>query len=124
MLDKSGLAAQMSRGFQDVAGRSEAGLAVSTFLSAGLVNVFVPSGGGQWAVQGRVALQAAVDSGASPAKMVMAVAYGDQWTNMVQFFWALPLAGITGVRVQDALGYTAVTLLVTGPVFAAALAVF
>lgn len=124
MLDKSGLGAAMSRWFVDVAGRSEGGLAVGTFLSAGLVNVFVPSGGGQWAVQGRIALQAAADSGASPGKMVMAVAYGDQWTNMIQFFWALPLTGITGVRAQDALGYTAVTLLVTGPLFALALVVF
>lgn len=122
MLDKSGLAAQMSRGFVALVGRSEGGLAIGTFLSAGLVNVFVPSGGGQWAVQGRIALQAAADAGANPGKMVMAVAYGDQWTNMIQFFWMPVVTGVTGVRAQDALGYTAVTMLIVGPLFALALA--
>lgn len=124
MLDKSGLAAQMSRGFVALAGKSEAGLAVGTFLSAGLVNVFVPSGGGQWAVQGRIAMQAALDAHVPPGKLVMAVAYGDQWTNMIQFFWMPVVTGVTGVRAQDALGYTAVTMLIAGPFFAFALALF
>lgn len=124
MLDKSGLAAQMSRVFVALAGKSEAGLAVSTFVSAGVVNVFVPSGGGQWAVQGRIAMQAALDANVPPGKLVMAVAYGDQWTNMIQFFWMPVVTGVTGVRAQDALGYTAVTMLVAGPFFALALTLF
>lgn len=83
-----------------------------SFYSAGLVNLFVPSGGGQWAVQGPVVLEAAVRSGVSPARMVMALAYGDQWTNMLQPFWALPLLAITGAKARDIIGYTAVILLV------------
>ncbi len=89
-------------------------LPVLTFLSAGVVNLFVPSGGGQWAVQGPIAVQAAVDAGVSPAKMVMAVAYGDQLTNMLQPFWALPLLAITGVKARDIVGYTALVMVVAG----------
>jgi short-chain fatty acids transporter len=92
-----------------------------SFYSAGLVNLFVPSGGGQWAVQGPILLEAAVKSGVSPARMVMALAYGDQWTNMLQPFWALPLLGITGARARDIIGYTAVILLVGQIGFLAAL---
>jgi short-chain fatty acids transporter len=34
-------------------------LPIYTFFSAGLVNIFVPSGGGQWAIQGPIILEAA-----------------------------------------------------------------
>lgn len=34
----------------------------------------------------------------------MAMAYGDQLTNMVQPFWALPLLGMTRVRAKDISG--------------------
>ncbi|MFG0243683.1 MAG: short-chain fatty acid transporter [Phycisphaerales bacterium JB054] len=87
-------------------------LPVFTFLSAGIVNLFVPSGGGQWAVQGPIAMQAAIDAGVSPAKMVMSVAYGDQLTNMLQPFWALPVLAITGVKARDIVGYTALVMVV------------
>ena len=92
-----------------------------SFYAAGLVNLFVPSGGGQWAVQGPILMKAAVDSGVAPARLVMALAYGDQWTNMLQPFWALPLLGITRVSARDIIGYTAVLLLVSQVVFVAAL---
>ena len=44
----------------------------------------------------------------------MAMAYGDQWTNMLQPFWALPLLAITGVRARDIVGYTALWMLAGG----------
>ena len=91
------------------------------FLSAGLVNFFVPSGGGQFAVQAPILLDAATQLGVDPAVAIMAVAYGDQWTNMIQPFWALPLLAIAGLKVRDILGYTTVTLLASGIVFAATL---
>ena len=92
-----------------------------SFYSAGLVNLFVPSGGGQWAVQGPVLMEAALRTGVDPARMVMALAYGDQWTNMLQPFWALPLLGITGVKARDIVGYTTVLLIVAQVPFVAAL---
>jgi len=87
---------------------------VVTFLSAGLVNLFVPSGGGQWAVQGPIAVSAARDLSLPVEQAIMAVAYGDQWTNMLQPFWALPLLAITGIKARDILGYTALFLIVGG----------
>lgn len=92
------------------------GLAPVTFLSAGLLNLLVPSGGGQWAVQGPIIMQAALETGVDAGRVLMAMAYGDQWTNMLQPFWALPLLAVTGVRARDIVGYT-VLWMITGGVW-------
>ena len=87
-----------------------------TFLSAGIVNFFVPSGGGQWAVQAPIMLPAAQELGVSIAKTSMAIAWGDAWTNMIQPFWALPALGIAGLGARDIMGYCLITLLYSGVV--------
>lgn len=85
-----------------------------TFLSAGIVNFFVPSGGGQWAVQGPIVMPAAEALGIEPGRAAMAIAWGDQWTNMIQPFWALPALGIAGLKAKDVMGFLVVVLIVTG----------
>jgi len=99
-------------------------LPIFTLISAGIVNFFVPSGGGQWAVQGPVIVEAAHKLGVPFSKIIMALAYGDEWTNMLQPFWALPLLGITGLKAKQIVPYTFVLFLVGGIVFAAALLIF
>ncbi len=108
----TGLAATMASWVSAVAPRELLGAV--TFLSAGAVNLFVPSGGGQWAVQGPIAIDAADRLGLPLERAIMAVAYGDQWTNMLQPFWALPLLAITGVKARDILGYTTLFLIAGG----------
>jgi short-chain fatty acids transporter len=83
-----------------------------TFISASLVNIFVPSGGGQWAVQGPVVVEAAKTIGVSYSKTVMALAYGDQWTNLFQPFWALALLGLTGLKARQIMGYCMAVMLI------------
>lgn len=85
---------------------------VWTFLAAGIVNFFVPSGGGQWAVQGPIMMPAGLELGVKPAVTGMAIAWGDQWTNMIQPFWALPALGAAGLGAKDIMGYCVLTLLV------------
>ena len=89
-------------------------LPMLSFLAAGIVNFFVPSGGGQWAVQGPIMMPAARAQGISDGLMSMAIAWGDQWTNMIQPFWALPALGIAGLSARDVMGYLVVILLFTG----------
>lgn len=110
MLTASGLDRQIAGAFTDHAGPRS--LPALTFLSAGLINMFVPSGGGQWGVQGPVALSSGLALGVHPGKMVMSVAYGDQVTNMLQVFWALPLLAVSGVKARDIIGYTTLVMLV------------
>lgn len=102
----------------DVLPASPGGLSLTTFLSAGAVNLFVPSGGGQWTIQGPMVMQAAAEHGVDPGRVVLALAWGDQWTNLFQPFWALPLLGITGARAGDLLGSTFILGLGVGVVYA------
>ena len=83
-----------------------------SFLSAGIVNVFVPSGGGQWAVQAPIMLPAGVQLGVEPAVTGMAIAYGDAWTNLIQPFWALPALAIAKLNAKDIMGYCLIDLFV------------
>ncbi|WP_209125270.1 short-chain fatty acid transporter [Alkalihalobacillus sp. BA299] len=108
----TGLAADIASAFVSVA--NEKTLPVLGFISAGVVNMFVPSGGGQWAVQGPIMVDAASQLGADMAKVVMAVAWGDAWTNMIQPFWTLPLLAIAGLGIRHIMGYTAVVLIISG----------
>jgi len=85
-----------------------------TFLSAGIVNIFIPSGGGQWAVQGPIMMPAGLKLGVDPSVTGMAIAWGDAWTNMIQPFWALPALGIAGLSARDIMGYCVITLLFVG----------
>jgi short-chain fatty acids transporter len=113
----SGLFLVFTDAFMNIA--NEVTLPFFTFLSAGIVNFFVPSGGGQWAVQGPVVVEAAKQLGIPVSKVVMALAYGDEWTNMLQPFWALPLLGITGLKAKDIVPYTFMLFIVAGVIFTA-----
>jgi len=119
LMKASGLTVLMAERMAE--GANATTLPLATFASAAVVNVFVPSGGGQWAVQGPVAMEAAARLGVDPARQVMAVAYGDQLTNMLQPFWALPLLAITGARARDIVGFTAIVMCTTGAWFAVGL---
>ncbi|MCB0481867.1 MAG: short-chain fatty acid transporter [Flavobacteriales bacterium] len=97
---------------------------IFTFISAAVVNLFVPSGGGQWAIQGPIIIQSATELGVSLPKSIMAMAYGDQLTNMLQPFWALPLLGITGLKAKEIIPYTFILFLLGSVIFITALVIF
>lgn len=99
-------------------------LPIFTFFSAGLVNIFVPSGGGQWVVQGPIVIESALQLGVPLPKAIMALAYGDQITNMLQPFWALPLLGITKLKAKEILPYTLIAMLVGSAVYLIGLLIF
>jgi short-chain fatty acids transporter len=111
MVQSSGLGALLSTTLINAAGNDAGLLSVMGVLAACTVNLFVPSGGGQWAVQGPVFLEAAAAINMPPGRMIMAIAYGDQLTNMLQPFWALPLLAITRVPAREIVGYTAIIML-------------
>ncbi|MHB8091714.1 MAG: short-chain fatty acid transporter [Syntrophales bacterium] len=87
------------------------------FWAAGVINMFIPSGGGQWAAQGPITIEAAKMMGIDPVRSAMMVAWGDQWTNMIQPFWALPLLGLAGLSARDIMGYTTMVLIYAGVIF-------
>jgi short-chain fatty acids transporter len=97
---------------------SESTLGLWAFLAGGFINMFKPSGGGQFAVQAPIFLDAAQQLGVRPEVVIMGIAYGDQWTNMIQPFWALPVLAVAGLGIRHILGYTTIALLVSGVAFA------
>lgn len=112
LMQHSGLADQISQMFVQIS--TVRTLPLWTFLSGGIVNFFVPSGGGQWVVQGPIVLKAARDLGANPAKISLALAWGDAWTNLIQPFWALPILGLAKLQLKDIMGYCLIYLLFSG----------
>ena len=116
---ESGLVGVVSGGFVSASQSVQEAIGFQPFLifvffSAGLANLFVPSGGGQWMIQGPIVLGAASELGIDPGAATMAVAYGDQWTNLLQPFWALPLLSITGLKPAQLLSVTTLLLLWVG----------
>ena len=110
--DGASLASVISNFFVSIS--NQVTLPMLSFLAAGIVNFFVPSGGGQWAVQGPIMMPAGRAQGISDGLTAMAVAWGDQWTNMIQPFWALPALGIAKLSARDVMGYLVIVLLFTG----------
>lgn len=119
IMTQSGLAEGLSSWFASIATTDT--LAFWSFISAGIVNLFVPSGGGQWAVQAPVMIPAAQALGADMPRIAMAIAWGDAWTNLLQPFWALPVLAIAGLKAADIMGFCLIQLFVTGIIIAAGL---
>ncbi len=122
IMNGCGLVQLVSEGFVSIS--TNFSFPLYTFISAGLVNIFVPSGGGQWAVQGPIIVQAIDQLQGNLSKAIMALAYGDQLTNMLQPFWALPLLGITKLKANQILPYTLFLLLAGILLFGSALIIF
>lgn len=102
----------------------EKSLPILTLISSAIVNVFVPSGGGQWSIQAPLIIESCLSLKVSLAKTIMAMSYGDQLTNMLQPFWALPLLGITKLKAKDILPYTLLLMIIAGSIYILVLLIF
>lgn len=118
----SGLIAEIANGL--IASSTSTTFPITTLISSGIINVFVPSGGGQWAIQGPILIEASQALNVPLGKSIMALAYGDQLTNMLQPFWALPLLGITKLKAREILPYTLILMGVGFVVYTSALLIF
>jgi short-chain fatty acids transporter len=122
MMKSSGMATELSTFFVSIS--NENTFMFFTYLSAGIVNFFVPSGGGQWAIQGPIILPAAKELGVSLSDAAMAIAWGDAWTNMVQPFWALPLLSVGKIKLHLIMGYCVLYFLIIGVITSGILLLF
>jgi len=76
------------------------------YIYSGVVNLFVPSGGSKWLIEAPYLLPAARELAVSPTTTVLAYAYGDSTSNLIQPFWAIPILTVTRMKFGDVLGYT------------------
>jgi short-chain fatty acids transporter len=96
-----------------------------TFLVTGLLNLFVPSAGSQVVATAPFLLPAGQELGVSTNQTIMAIMYGDIWTNLIQPFWALlyyPILAVgTSLKVRDFMGYCLPMLIAVGIIWILAL---
>ncbi len=119
IMSGTGLADVISKAFVNFANAHT--LPFWNYIASVIISFFIPSGGGHWAVQGPFAVPAAAQAHASQAATAMAVAMGEQVTNMIQPFWALPVLAIAGISLRRVMGYTVMSFFVGFVVFALAL---
>ncbi len=112
MMKGSGLVVIIAQWMSSVA--TPATFGFITMLSAGLINVVVPSGGGQWAIQGPILVESARQLGVPVVTAINAFTVGDLWTNLFQPFFVLPALGISGLGLRDIWGYCLVGFFIFG----------
>jgi len=95
-----------------------------SFISSNIISLFVPSGGGHWAVQGPFMIPAAVKLHVGAAITAMGTAMGEQTANMIQPFWALPILAIARLGIKDIMGYCVIGLIIGLILFGGSLLIF
>jgi short-chain fatty acids transporter len=92
--------------------------AVTAWLTGGVLNVFVPSAGGEWVIIGGPMMMAGAELGIPHGQTIAAYSVGDAHTNLLNPFWAIPLLAITGLRARDMFGYAITMMLLLIPFLA------
>ena len=92
--------------------------AVTAWITGGVLNIFVPSAGGEWAIIGGPMMVAGAELGIPHGQTIAAYAVGDAHTNLLNPFWAIPLLAITGLRARDMFGYAITMMLLLVPFLA------
>lgn len=106
MYIEGGLGAVLINGMVSIANAQT--LPVFSFLSAGLVNLFIPSQGGQFTVQGPLIVAAANQiEGANLINCLNAFVYGDECTNLLQPLYVIPALSVVGMKLKDVWGFMA-----------------
>ncbi len=114
IFEHTGLATVFAEGLMSFA--TEVTIPWFSFIIAAIVNLFIPSGGAEWLVVGPPVLEAASLVGADAGKTIIAFAYGDSLTNLINPFWTLtflPIASqLMDIKPRDFMGYTALVCLI------------
>jgi short-chain fatty acids transporter len=91
---------------------------------SGILNYIIPSGGSKWAIEAPYVIEAARQLGVPVESTIIAYAWGDMMTDIIQPFWALPLLAITRLEFRDLMGYAIVIFAVYAALVTAAFAFF
>ncbi|MFV0448314.1 MAG: short-chain fatty acid transporter [Vibrio sp.] len=101
----SGLATDMANYL--IQSATPATMPLFSYLSASIVNLFIPSQGGQWIIQGPILIEAAQSVGAHVPTVVNAFIFGDEATNLIQPLYVIPALALIGMKLKDVWGFMA-----------------
>ncbi|NQZ97959.1 MAG: short-chain fatty acid transporter [Myxococcales bacterium] len=104
VMQNAGLGAWLGGLFERIA--TTAGYPLLVYLYSGVMNLFVPSGGSKWLIEAPYLIPAGEEMGVSVITVMLAYAYGDSTTNLIQPLWAIPVLAVTRMRFGDIVGYT------------------
>jgi short-chain fatty acids transporter len=76
-----------------------------TTLAGAVIAIFVPSSGGQWAIQGFITSESAIAAGVSVERGLLALSVGDQLGNLLAPFWYVVIASIARIDFRRCFGY-------------------
>ena len=78
------------------------------YVYSALMNLFVPSAGSKWLIEAPYLIPASEQLDVSVVTVLLAYAYGDSTTNLIQPFFAIPILAVTRLRFGDVVGYTVI----------------
>jgi short-chain fatty acids transporter len=99
----SGLAEVIAGWFTAIASQSTYPFIVVWYSA--ILNYIVPSGGSKFAIEAPYIIAAGKHLGVSNAMTIIAYAWGDMVTDIIQPFWAIPLLGVAKLEFRDIMGY-------------------
>jgi short-chain fatty acids transporter len=105
MMADSGLGQIIVGGFTSMATAQT--LPLFSYYSASIVNLFIPSQGGQFIIQGPILIDAAIELKANIPHVINAFVYGDEATNLLQPLYVIPALAIVKMKLKDVWGYMA-----------------
>jgi short-chain fatty acids transporter len=115
----TGLVDTMTEALLSIA--TEGTFPVATWFTGAVMNIFVPSAGGEWAIVGGPMMLAGSELGIPHGQTIAAYSVGDAHTNLLNPFWAIPLLAITGLKARDMFGYTITMMILLVPFIVGAL---
>nr|WP_319387886.1 TIGR00366 family protein [uncultured Cohaesibacter sp.] len=105
VMAKTGLTGVLANGMIFMA--SEHTIYWFSYVSASIVNLFVPSQGGQWIVQGPILVEAAKAFDAHMPSIVTAFMMGDEATNLIQPLYIIPALALVDIELKKVWGFMA-----------------
>ncbi len=105
VMAKTGLTGVLANGLIFLA--SEHTIYWFSYVSASIVNLFVPSQGGQWIVQGPILVEAAQAFDAHMPSIVTAFMMGDEATNLIQPLYIIPALALVDIELKKVWGFMA-----------------
>ncbi len=120
LMQNTGLGAWIGDGFARLA--SQASYPIVVYAYSALMNLFVPSAGSKWLIEAPFLVPAGEQLDVSVVTVLLAYAYGDSTTNLIQPFFAIPILAVTRMRFGEVVGYTFLIALACAAVSAVAMA--
>jgi short-chain fatty acids transporter len=104
LMQHTALGAWLGAWFAEIA--TQRSYPVVVYLYSGFMNLFVPSAGSKWLIEAPFLIPAGQALDVSTVTVLLAYAYGDSTTNLIQPFFAIPILAVTRMRFGDVVGYT------------------